>query len=79
MQREISRQVTQRITKARSKGKEDVGLMSLRKNLKDIVEKRNQSHKEKASSRKMGMLSQRQSVHANAPKTRVTMLHKTDH
>ena len=49
--REVSRQITQRTTKARSKRKEDEGLVSLRKILKEIVEKRNKSHKEKASNR----------------------------
>lgn len=46
--REVSRQITQRTTKARSKRKEDEGLVSLRKILKEIVEKRNKSHREKA-------------------------------
>ncbi|XP_061189196.1 leucine-rich repeat-containing protein 74A-like [Saccostrea echinata] len=46
--REVSRQITQRTTKAKSKKKEDEGLVSLRKILKEIVEKRNKSHKEKA-------------------------------
>lgn len=49
--REVSRQITQRTTKARSKRKEDEGLVSLRKILKEIVEKRNKSHREKASNR----------------------------
>ncbi|XP_056012930.1 leucine-rich repeat-containing protein 74A-like isoform X2 [Ostrea edulis] len=49
--REVSRQITLRTTKAKSKKKEDEGLVSLRKILKEIVEKRNKSHKEKARER----------------------------
>ncbi|KAK3099296.1 hypothetical protein FSP39_002214 [Pinctada imbricata] len=49
--REVSRQVTTRTTKAKQKGKEDEGLVSLRKILRDIVEKRNKANKEKASNK----------------------------
>lgn len=49
--RETSRLITQRTTKAKAKHKEDQGLISLRKILKDIIEKRNKANKEKASTR----------------------------
>ena len=49
--REVSRQVTTRTTKAKKKNREDEGLVSLRKILRDIVEKRNKANKEKASTR----------------------------
>lgn len=49
--REVSRQITQRTTRAKSKKKEDEGLIGLRKILREIIEKRNKTNKEKASSK----------------------------
>lgn len=49
--REVSRQITQRTTRAKSKKKEDEGLVGLRKILREIIEKRNKTNKEKASSK----------------------------
>ncbi|XP_052078795.1 leucine-rich repeat-containing protein 74A-like isoform X2 [Mytilus californianus] len=46
--REVSRQITQRTTRAKSKKKEDEGLVGLRKILREIIEKRNKTNKEKA-------------------------------
>ena len=50
-QKEMGKIVTQRTTKAKGKGKEDLGLKELRKILKELVEKRNTRNKEKASER----------------------------
>lgn len=50
-QRDMSKAIIQRTTKAKKRGKEDLGLKELRKILKDLVEKRNKKNKEKASSR----------------------------
>ena len=50
-QRDMSKVIIQRTTKAKGKGKEDLGLKELRKILKELVEKRNQRNKEKASTR----------------------------
>ena len=50
-QREMGKVITQRTTKAKGKGKEDLGLKELRKILKELVEKRNTRNKEKASQR----------------------------
>lgn len=50
-QRDMSKAIIQRTTKAKKKGKEDLGLKELRKILKDLIEKRNKKNKEKASSR----------------------------
>lgn len=50
-QRDMSKVIIQRTTKAKRKGKEDLGLKELRKILKDLVEKRNKRNKEKASNR----------------------------
>ena len=50
-QRDMSKVIIQRTTRAKKKGKEDLGLKELRKILKDLVEKRNKKNKEKASSR----------------------------
>lgn len=49
--REVSRQITQRTTRAKSKKKEDEGLIGLRKIIKEIIEKRNKTNKEKASTK----------------------------
>lgn len=49
--REVSRQITQRTTRAKSKKKEDEGLVGLRKILREIIEKRNKTNKEKASTK----------------------------
>jgi hypothetical protein len=50
-QRDMSKVIIQRTTKAKKKGKEDQGLKELRKILKELVEKRNKRNKEKASTR----------------------------
>ena len=50
-QKEMGKVITQRTTKAKGKGKEDLGLKELRKILKELVEKRNTRNKEKASQR----------------------------
>lgn len=50
-QRDMSKVIIQRTTRAKRKGKEDQGLKELRKILKELVEKRNKRNKEKASTR----------------------------
>ncbi|XP_060551363.1 leucine-rich repeat-containing protein 74A-like [Ruditapes philippinarum] len=50
-QRDMSKVIIQRTTKAKKKGKEDQGLKELRKILKELVEKRNKRNKEKAQSK----------------------------
>ena len=50
-QKEMGKIITQRTTKAKGKGKEDLGLKELRQVLKELVEKRNTRNKEKASQR----------------------------
>ena len=50
-QRDMAKVVIQRTTRAKGRGKEDLGLKELRQILKELVEKRNQRNKEKASNR----------------------------
>lgn len=50
-QRDMSKVIVQRTTKAKGKGKEDLGLKELRQIIKGLVEKRNVRNKEKASIR----------------------------
>ncbi|XP_052793098.1 leucine-rich repeat-containing protein 74A-like [Mya arenaria] len=49
--RDMSKTIIQRTTRAKSKGKQDLGLKELKQILKELVEKRNKKNKEKASSR----------------------------
>ncbi|KAH3841936.1 leucine-rich repeat-containing protein 74A-like [Dreissena polymorpha] len=50
-QRDMSKTIIQRTTRAKRKGKEDLGLKELRQILKELVEKRSKKNKEKASIR----------------------------
>lgn len=50
VQRDVQRQITNRTTRAKKRtGKDDEGLVGLRKILKELIEKRNRENKEKAS------------------------------
>ena len=49
--RDMSKLVIQRTTRAKQRGKEDLGLKELRKIIKELCEKRNKKNKEKASTR----------------------------
>ncbi|XP_069130021.1 leucine-rich repeat-containing protein 74A-like isoform X2 [Argopecten irradians] len=56
VQREVQRQITNRTTRARRRtGKDDEGLVGLRKILKELIEKRNKENKEKAMARRFSL------------------------
>ncbi|XP_060066920.1 leucine-rich repeat-containing protein 74A-like [Ylistrum balloti] len=56
VQREVQRQITNRTTRARRRtGKDDEGLVGLRKILKELIEKRNKENKEKATARRFSL------------------------
>ncbi|XP_033743105.1 leucine-rich repeat-containing protein 74A-like isoform X1 [Pecten maximus] len=56
VQREVQRQITNRTTRARRRtGKDDEGLVGLRKILKELIEKRNKENKEKAAARRFSL------------------------
>ncbi|KAL3879133.1 hypothetical protein ACJMK2_031444 [Sinanodonta woodiana] len=71
--KEMSKTIVQRTTRARKKGKkEDIGLMELRKILKEIIEKRNKHNKERASNRKQEEESDREKVYTKKASLTVT-------
>ncbi|XP_021361363.1 leucine-rich repeat-containing protein 74A-like isoform X2 [Mizuhopecten yessoensis] len=56
VQRDVQRQITNRTTRARRRtGKDDEGLLGLRKILKELIEKRNKENKEKAAARRFSL------------------------